>query len=371
MIRKFKVQSSKFKVHPPRRTKFRVQKNFYYSLLLTAYCLLTLLCACTPHKEKIYRKSKILMDTVVTVTVVSNSENGGGKAIDATFKEMERLEKLFNFFSSESEVSRINKYAGISQVRVSPDTLDILEKALFVSENTGGAFDVTIGPVILLYDFRKKIRPDESEIRKKLPFVNYKDLAIDRNRATVFLKRKGMLIDIGGISKGYAADKAVETLKRCGIISGLVSVAGDIRAFGLKPDGMPWKIGVRNPGIPSGSVLVRGGLPDDVMATLDLRDGAISTSGDYERFFILDGKRYHHILSPKTGHSAKGCRSVSVITKEGIFTDAFATGVFVLGPEEGMKLLEKMRFDGVIVDSQGKVLVTPNIRGKVEFRKVA
>jgi len=170
-----------------------------------------------------------------------------------------------------------------------------------------------------------------------------------------------MYIDLGGISKGYAADNAVETLKRNRIHSGLVSVAGDIKAFGLKPDGKPWKIGIRNPRAK--------GQEDDIMATIELADMAISTSGDYERSFINDGKRYHHLLNPRTGYPAEGCQSVSIITKEGAFTDAFATGIFILGPEKGIKTLEKMGFDGVIVDSQGKVHTTPHIRGKVEFKR--
>lgn len=301
------------------------------------------------------------MDTLVTITVVSDSENHAEKAIDRAFLEIEKIEKMSSFFLPGSEIFSINKYAGISAVKVSPDVLELLTEALYVSEKTGGAFDMTIGPVIKLYDFSKKIKPEESVIKQSLQLVDYRNLIIDRDRSTVFLRKKGMLIDPGGIAKGFAADKAVETLKKSGIMAGLVSVAGDIKAFGLKPDGRPWKIGIRHPRAEDKE--------DDIMATIELSDMAISTSGDYERFFILDGKRYHHILSPKTGLSAPECQSVSVITKDGVFTDAFATGVFVLGPAEGIKLLEKIGFEGIIVDSQGKIHVTPGIRGKVEFKK--
>jgi thiamine biosynthesis lipoprotein len=374
---KFKVESLKVtKSNPPLPPFTKGGRGGITKVLLFTFyfLLLTFLCACTSHKERIYRKSKILMDTFVTITVVSNSENSAGKAIDNAFSEIERLEKLSNFFSSESEVSRINKNAGISGVRVLPDILDMLNKAIMVSEKTEGSFDVTIGPVISLYDFHKKIKPEESVIKKNLSLVNYRYLIINRDKSTAFLKKKGMLIDLGGISKGYAADKAVETLKRNGINSGLVSIAGDIKAFGLKPDGKPWKIGIRNPRIPPNPPLVKGGkggFSDDIMATLELEDMAISTSGDYERFFIIDGRRYHHLLSPRTGYPAQKCQSVSVITKEGAFTDAFATGVFILGPEKGIKVLEKLGFDGIIVDSQGKVHTTPNIRGKFEFKRTA
>lgn len=169
-----------------------------------------------------------------------------------------------------------------------------------------------------------------------------------------------MLIDLGGIVKGYTADKAVETLKRAGIVSGLVAVAGDIKTFGLKPTDKPWKIGIRNP---------RAEGQDDIIAALDLEDMAISTSGDYERYFILNGKRYHHLLSPVTGYPAHTCQSVSIIAEEGVLADAFATGVFILGPEKGIKLIEQMGFDGLIIDREGNVHVTSNIREKIEFKR--
>ncbi len=303
------------------------------------------------------------MDTIVTVTVVSAERESADKAIDGAFSQIRKLERLSDFFSSGSEISKINKNAGISEVKVSSDIIELLERAQYASEKTGGAFDVTIGPVERLYDFHKKIRPRGDEIRKNLPLVDYKDLIIHRNRSTVFLRKKGMLIDPGGITKGYAADKAADVLREHGIKSGIVAVAGDIRTFGLKPDGKPWRIGIRNPRARDGE--------DDIMATIGLSDMAISTSGDYERFFIEGGKRYHHLLDPRTGKSAGGCKCVSIIAKEGAFTDSFATGIFVLGPEKGLKVLEKLGFDGVIIDSQDKIHMTPGIRGKIEFKKTA
>jgi thiamine biosynthesis lipoprotein len=333
-------------------------ESLFYLLLIT---FLVTLSSCSTDKDRIFKKSRIFMDTLVTITVVSGSEDNAENAIENAFQEIARLEKLTNFHSTDSEVTQINKSAGISRVKVSPDVLDVLNKALNVSENSGGAFDITIGPLISLYDFRKKIRPAESSIEKNIPLVNYKELSIDGNKTEVFLRKKGMLIDLGGIAKGYAADKAVEVLKKNGIGSGIVAVAGDIKTFGHKPDGSPWKIGIRHPRAKEGE--------DDIMATIELSDMAISTSGDYERFFFLEGIRYHHILSPKTGHPARECRSVTVITKEGASADAFATGIFVLGPEEGMQVLKKMGFEGIIVDREGNLHTTPGIRGKLEFKK--
>jgi thiamine biosynthesis lipoprotein len=359
----FKIQSSKVtKSNPPLHPFTKLGRGGITKILLFTFyfSLLTFLCACTSQKEKVYRKSSILMDTVVTITVVSDSKYLAEKAIDSAFTEIKKLEKLFDFYSSGSEVSLINRNAGISEQKVSPEILEILDRAFFISEKTEGAFDVTMGPVITLYDFYKKIKPEENDIKKNLRLVNFRELIIDKNKSTAFLRKKGMLIDLGGIAKGYAADKAVETLKRNGIHSGIVSVAGDIKTFGLKPDGKPWKIGIRNP---------RAEGREDIMATVNLTDMAISTSGDYERYFILNGKRYHHLLSPKTGHPAEECRSVTVIAKDDVLADAFATGVFILGPERGLKVLEKAGFDGVIVDSKGKIYLTPNIRGKIELTR--
>ncbi|OGW23365.1 MAG: hypothetical protein A2077_06385, partial [Nitrospirae bacterium GWC2_46_6] len=242
-----------------------------------------------------------------------------------------------------------------------PETLAVIEKAIHASEKTDGAFDVTIGPEIALWDFHNKAKPDNKEIRQRLQLVNYRDLILDKNSRSAYLKKSGMLIDLGAIAKGYAADKAVELMKKNGIKSGLVAIAGDIKAFGLKPDGEPWKIGIKNPRQKTES--------DEIMATLELTDMAISTSGDYERYFIAEGRRYHHILNPKTGYPADGCRSVSVIAKEGAVADPFSTGIFILGAEKGLKLLEEMGIDGIIVDKDGKIHTTSGLRGKIELKE--
>lgn len=321
------------------------------------------LFSCSGPKEKIYKKNLILMDTLVTINVVSDSERTAEAAMDKAFAEIDRLDKLLNFFSEKSELSAINKNAGISPVPVSPDTLDLIEKALQVSERTNGAFDATIGPVVSLWDFPNNPvnPPPAASIKEKLKLVNYKWVVLDKTKSTVFLKEKGMLLDLGGIAKGYAADKAVEALKAQGIKSGLVSVAGDIKAFGLKPGGGEWVIGIKNPR--------QKNKEDEIIATVRLRDTAISTSGDYERYFIAEGRRYHHILDPKTGYPAEGCQSVSIVTKDGFNTDAFSTGIFVLGPEKGMQALKEAGFDGVIKDNKDNLQITPGLKDKIEFKR--
>jgi thiamine biosynthesis lipoprotein len=330
------------------------------TLLVFFIATAVFILSCTQQKEKLYRKSSIIMDTLVNITVVSDSEEKAENAIDQAFEEIRKLEKLLNFWTEDSDIAAINKNAGIKPVKVSPETIDIIEKALFISEKTRGAFDPTIGPVIRLWDFRKKTKPDESTLNKILDFVDYKEIEMDKEKHTVFLKKKGMSFDTGGIAKGYAADKAVSVLKSAGIKAGLVAVAGDIKAFGLKPDGTPWRIGIRNPRAKSKK--------DDIMAVIGLEDEAISTSGDYERFFIEDGVRYHHLLNPKTGYPAQGCQSVSIITKDAVFTDGFSTGIFVLGPEEGIKVLEELGFEGIIVDKDGRIIVTDGIKKRIQWK---
>ncbi|MBI3378084.1 MAG: FAD:protein FMN transferase [Nitrospirae bacterium] len=369
-----------------------VQKSLTTALL--RYCaagliLLFALSACSPQKEKVYRKSKVLMDTLITISVISGSGDKAEKAIDRAFGEIEKLDRLLNFFSDSSEVSEINRNAGLKAVVVSPETFEVIEKAIYASGKTNGAFDVTIGSVTTLWDFHKRTKPEDKKIKERLPLVNYNNIVLTQKFSSVYLKKKGMLIDLGGIAKGYAADKAVEALKREGIKSGLVSISGDIKAFGLKPDLKPWKIGIKNPrAIPphppsptrgEGTAILppplmgggkgegEKGFSDEIMATIEMTDLAISTSGDYERYFIIDGKRYHHILNPKTGYPVDECRSVSIVAKDGSVTDPFSTGIFILGAEKGIKLLEEMGIDGIIVDKNGKIHTTPNLRGKLEI----
>jgi thiamine biosynthesis lipoprotein len=329
----------------------------HIAVALVASALLAFV-SCTRNNEKIYRKSTTLMDTLVAITVVSDSERKAEEAMDAAFGEIEGLEYKLSFWTEDSEIALINRNAGIKPVRVSPATMDIIKKSLLISGKTDGAFDPTIGPVIRIWDFREKTIPESIALTNRLNMVDYKALIIEGNEA--FLSRKGMSFDTGGIAKGYAADRAEEVLKRMGIKAGLIAIAGDIKAFGVKPDGKPWRIGIRNPRA--------AGEDDDIMATVGLMDEAVSTSGDYERFFIKGGKRYHHLLDPKTGYPAEGFISVSVITGSAVLTDGFSTGVFVMGPEEGLKLMEREGLEGVLVEKSGEIHVTRGLKDRLKWK---
>jgi thiamine biosynthesis lipoprotein len=297
------------------------------------------------------------MDTVVTITVVADSSEKAESAIDAAFDEIYRLEELLSFWTDQSEIAVIYNNAGVKPVKVSPETLVIIERSLYISEKTGGAFDPTVGPLMRLWDFNENKMPAENEIKKKIGLVGYAKMEIDKDNSTAFLKSKGMSFDTGGIAKGYAVDKAVEVLKKKGIQSGLVAIAGDIRGFGTRT----WKIGIRNPRAT--------GEDDDIMASVRIKDEAISTSGDYERFFIKDGVRYHHLLDPKSGLPARGAWSVSVIAKEAVLTDGFSTGVFVMGPEMGIDVLKELSFEGIIVTEGGEITTTSGLTSRINWEK--
>ncbi|MBF0327540.1 MAG: FAD:protein FMN transferase [Nitrospirae bacterium] len=332
----------------------KILKDLLFLLLCGMF-----LCACTKNHEKTYKESRESLHTVVAITVVSDSSDKAKSAIDKAYHELDRLAKLLNFYSEHSEVSEINKNAGNKPVKVSVETFEIIEKALYASENTEGAFDITVGPVVKLWDFKNKVIPDADQIKEKSKIIGYKNILIDKKDSTVFLEKKGMQIDLGGIIKGYAADKAVEVLKSNGIKAGIVAAAGDIRTFGKRHDEGSWNVGIKNPR-QKGSV-------DEIVAVVKLSGQAISTSGDYERFFEKNGIRYHHILDPKTGNPAYGCQSVTIVAKEAAITDAFATGIFVLGPKKGMGVLNKLGIDGIIIDKEGKVYITDGLKGSIEL----
>ena len=331
------------------------------SVLVLTFLILAAIVSCSIQKDSVYKKSMPLMDTIVSITVVSDSKEIAEKAMEEAFGKIDSFGYLINFYSEKSELSEINRNAGIRKTRVSPETLDVIEKAFLASEKSLGAFDPTIGPIVKLWDFAEKKMPSDKEIKHALPLVNYRDIIIDRNASTVMLSKKGMMLDLGGIAKGYAADMAVDSLMKKGIQSGLVSIAGDIRTFGLKPDKKPWTIGIKNPR--------QTGTKDEIIARARLTDKAISTAGDYERYFIAAGKRYHHLLDPKTGLPAETCRSVSIVSDKAVDTDAFSTAVFVLGPAKGMKLAKDLGMEAFIIDSNGTIYTTDSLKEKLSFEK--
>ncbi len=316
-----------------------------------------------------FKESRVLMDTFCTITVVSPSEEKAEDAIEAGFDEIKKLDNYLNNFSPDSEVSAVSQSAGIKPVHVSKETTDLMDKTIGISKITDGAFDPTIEPVIKLWAFSK--RPDNPSIPSKAAIenlrklVDYKKIKIDSAASEIYLEEKGMALDLGGVAKGYAADKAVEAIKAKGIKAALVAIAGDIRGYGLSTSGKAWKVGIQNPR-PENPASEKPW--EDIFASLYLKDSAISTAGDYQRFFIKNGKRYHHIIDPKTGYPAESdLISVSVMAPEGYMADGIDTAVLILGPEKGMKLLNSKGLDGILVDSRKRVFITKNLKGRIEI----
>lgn len=323
----------------------------YYAILLA---LAGTLCACERSPKEI-RRVKLLMGTKVEIIAQGRNEASLAKAVELGFQEFERLEAGLSRYRDDSEVSKINRNAGVGPVQVSPELFMLLEKSLEICKDTGGAFDITILPVLSLWNFNEKNArpPSEEEVRQKLSLVDCQKIILKKDQYLVFLPEPGMGIDLGGIAKGYAVDRVAELLKRKGVSSGIVSAGGDMRVFGGKGRGLA--VGIQDPRNRS-----------RVLAKIYLKDSAISTSGDYERFFIFQGVRYAHILDPRSGHPAQGEESVSVVGESGLSTDAWATALFVLGSEEGLQMLKtRPGMEALFIDASGRRRASPELETKL------
>jgi thiamine biosynthesis lipoprotein len=292
------------------------------------------------------------MGTVIEITLIGDHEEKTDKAALQAFQEIKRMEHLMSSRVESGDVFRINQSSGKEWVRVSPETIQVIKKAQEVSELSRGGFDITVGPLTELWRKarEKKIPPSAEEVKEKLDLVNFKNIKIDRD-GKVFLEKKGMAIDLGGIAKGYAVDRVFDVLRSLGYTNFIVNAGGDLRVGGTK-NNQPWSIGIQNPRD-----------PQKLLARISVSDMAVATSGDYEKFFIYERKRYHHIFDPKNGFPTEGCQSVTIATKDCITADGLATAVFVLGPEKGFSLCQ--RLNGVqclIVDREGKIILSPNLK---------
>ncbi len=302
------------------------------------------------------KRIQMHMGTLVTVTAVASDKNVGDRAIQAAFDEIKRLEQLLSTWRSDSELSQVNAEAGRRPVPVSRDTFQLVIRALDLAELTQGGFNIALGPVIEAWSVTEEQHiPDDKELQQLKPLVDWASIQVNSEKQTIYLPRAGMRVDVGGIGKGYAADRAVEEMKRAGATSGVVALSGDIKTFGVLPDRKGFPVGIRHP-------REEGAL----IAVIDLKDEAISTAGDYERFFERDGVRYHHILDSHTLQPARACQSVTVIAKEGVVADGLDTGIFVLGPERGMALVEHLPdVEAIIIDGEGRMTVSSGLRHRL------
>ena len=312
--------------------------------------LIAITAGCT--KPRTMQKTETIMGTDVTITAVAGTIEEGEAAIEAGMAELRRLDEMMSLYKDGSEITKVNLSAGKKPVKVSPEMIEVVERAAEISKLSGGVFDITVGPLVVLWQMRLKEGkvPTEAEIARVRPLVNYKNVVLDRKASTIFLKRKGMIIDLGGM-KGYAADRVADLFRQRGIRNAIIALAGDIWVLGHRDDGRPWKIGVQHPRE-----------HDKTLTVLELSDKYISTSGDYERFVIREKKRYHHIIDPRTGKPSRGTISVTLIGDKGAFIDPLTKVPFILGPEQGMKFVQKAGAEAIIVDEQGKVFMTEGIK---------
>jgi thiamine biosynthesis lipoprotein len=294
------------------------------------------------HKRKLS-----MLGSPFEMTVVAKDTVQGNYYIDLAVAEVKRVEYLISDWIPTTQISQINKNAGIKPVKVDKEVLDLVGRAIKVSQITSGAFDISYASMdkIWKFDGSMKEMPTQEAIKKSVSKIGYKNIILDPKEQTIFLKNEGMKLGLGGIGQGYIADKVKELLFSKGCTSGIVNVSGDINAWGKQPDGKPWTVGIVNP-------LNK----NKIFATFPLENSAVETSGSYEKFVTFNGVRYSHIIDPRTGYPAQGVVSVSVFAKQTEIADALATGIFVLGMEVGLDLVNQLKgIECIMVDDKGKI----------------
>jgi len=312
------------------------------------------------HAPHIVARSGLAMGSALTLMAWAADEDATNRAFDRAFAEFERLDQLLSVWKESSDVVRLNAAAGEHPVAVSREMIDTLVVARQISEWTSGKFDVTFGVLsdVWRFDHDQDDRvPTAAAVAARLRLIDYRQLLVDETAGTAFLKRKGMRAHLGGIGKGYAVDRAAGLLRGAGLKDFSIQAGGDLYVAGRRGD-RAWRLGIADPRAPDGAVFAR----------LELTDSTLSTSGDYERFFIKDGVRYHHILDPTTGQPSRLTRSATIVSKRAVLADGLSTGVFLLGPEQGMALIERLPdVEGVIVGADSKVHVSSGLLNRVEI----
>jgi FAD:protein FMN transferase len=302
----------------------------------------------------IYHKSLKLMGNRFQLSAMGNNEDWANACIDAGIKEIQRIEKLLTTYNEESETAQINTFAGIKPVRVSEETFDLIERSTRISRVTQGAFDITYGSVdkrLWNFDTKLNVLPDNATAKKMARLINYRNIVLNREEMTVMLREKGMRIGFGGIGKGYAAERAKLIMKEKGVISGIVNASGDMTTWGLQPNGQPWTIGIADPNA-----------RDKIFSYMNITDMAVATSGNYEKYVIINGNKYSHTINPKTGLPIRGIKSVTVISPNAEIADAMATPLMIMGIIPGLNMINQMKgIEAIVVDDNNKIYTSNNI----------
>lgn len=333
---------------------------------VTPFLVVAILFSIWHFKRKIVTVSetRLMLGTFVEITVIGGRGDDLAGAVEAAFLRIAEIEAIADRYTGSSEISELNRNAAVGRlvdVPVSDDILEMLTVAKMVSEISNRAFDITVAPVVDLWDFTGdgggKI-PDGKEIGERLKLVDCGKIVVEDG--TISSEEPGIKLDLGGVAKGYAADEAAEVLIEAGVKSGVINAGGDMVLIGSKGRAggkTPWRIGVQDPRDSNG-----------LIALLKLKDTSVVTSGDYERYFIVDGRRYHHIIDPKTGYPSNASISVTIVAESAAFADALATAVFVLGPQKGIDLVEELdSVEALVMGADGGISVTTGLSDLIEY----
>ncbi|MBS1667157.1 MAG: FAD:protein FMN transferase [Bacteroidetes bacterium] len=304
--------------------------------------------------KKVFTQSLKLMGNAFQISAVSDNEEWANERIDAGIEEIRRIERLLTTFSDMSETALINQNAGILPVKVSQETFNIIERSIRISKITQGAFDISYGSVdkrLWNFDTQMKSLPDKETAKKMVRLINYRNIELDSENSTVFLREKGMRIGFGGIGKGYAAEKAKQVMRSMGVESGIVNASGDLTAWGFQPNGEPWTIGIANPNAKAA-----------IFSYMNITNMAVATSGNYEKYIMVGGKKYSHTIDPRTGLPISGIKSVTIISTNAEIADAMATPVMIMGIQAGLDMVNQIKdMEAIIIDDDDKIYKSDNI----------
>jgi FAD:protein FMN transferase len=335
---------------------FLVWARYHWAMRLIKTTLFAcfLVSASSAQAEWVERVVDGIMGTRIAVELWAHDRASGDAAIDAVIAEMQRVDAAMSTYKPTSELSLVNQSAANEPVKIGTELFDLLSTSLQYSRDTEGAFDITYASVGYMYDFRHRQRPDQASIDRALPAIDYRHVLLDRKAHTVRFRQPGVRIDLGGIGKGHAVDRGIAVLQGRGIARALVTAGGDSRIIGDR-FGNPWVVGIRHPD-----------RKDEVIAKIPLEDAAMSTSGDYERYFDENGVRYHHIIDPHTGRSASKVRSATIIGPSATRTDGLSKTAFVLGPERALEIYNRLDdIDAILVTPDGRVLYTKGLEAPI------
>lgn len=324
--------------------------RFKFLIYIGVFCLNYL----QVHSQHIYKQTLKLMGSRFDITVVANDSVQGHLYINEAIEEVSRIERLISSWDPKSQTSEVNRNAGVKAVKVDKELFDLIERSIAISKLTDGAFDITYASMdkIWKYDGSMTQMPQEEAIKASVNKIGYHNIILNKDASTVFLRLEGMKIGFGAIGKGYAADKAKELLIAKGVPSGIINASGDMNTWGLQPNGEQWKVAITNPMD-----------KNKAYGLLPISDGAVVTSGDYEKFVEFNNVRYSHIIDPRTGYPATGIISVTVFAPKAELADALATSVFVMGKDVGLNRINQLpKVECIIIDEQGNVFTSNNIK---------